>query len=88
MISASVPDNERVLKLLLSKGADVNEKSEWLFGSVQGIPPTKNGLCRFLWQCTPLHHLADSEKESDTCDVDSLTLCSLQEEPRHCPYPD
>lgn len=28
MISASVPDSERVLQLLLSKGADVNEKSE------------------------------------------------------------
>jgi hypothetical protein len=29
MISASVPDSERVLQLLLSKGADVNEKSEY-----------------------------------------------------------
>lgn len=27
MISASVPDGERVLKVLLRKGADVNEKS-------------------------------------------------------------
>lgn len=30
MIAASVPDSEPVLKLLLQKGADVNEKSEHL----------------------------------------------------------
>uniref|UniRef100_A0A0B7KD94 Uncharacterized protein n=1 Tax=Bionectria ochroleuca TaxID=29856 RepID=A0A0B7KD94_BIOOC len=29
MISASVPDNEPVLTLLISKGADVNAKSKW-----------------------------------------------------------
>lgn len=28
MISASVPESEQVVKLLLSKGADVNEKSK------------------------------------------------------------
>lgn len=28
MISASVPDSERVLKVLLQRGADVNEKSK------------------------------------------------------------
>jgi hypothetical protein len=58
MISASVPDSEPVLKLLLQKGADVNEKSKCSKTILYKCKLTQH---RFKWP-------------SESCEVDSGKL--------------
>lgn len=55
MIAASIPDNERVLQVLLSKGADVNEKSEHTCACISlllVLVLNKLFFSRFFWSCT------------------------------------
>ena len=45
MISASVPESEAVLNLLLQKGADVNEKSKRIHPISKKKKPIRSFLC-------------------------------------------
>ena len=54
MISASVPDSEPVLKLLLQKGADVNQKSKSCHNHKENETAKKkkaNGSSRLQRKC-------------------------------------
>lgn len=59
MIAASVKDSERLVEFLLSKGADPNEKSEWVPSNPPCQPVSFFPADPFV-QTTPARQLSTS----------------------------